>query len=303
MRESRLLSHIADIAGRLQSQHPGVIVGPGDDCAVVVPPGERLLLKTDQVVEGRHFVAGTPLDLVGRKAVARAISDVAAMAGAPAYALAAAALPRGMSQPDAELLADALHRWGAHWGCPIVGGDVAVHERDDGPLTITIGVVGTPHAIRGPVLRSGAKAGDAVYVSGALGNSLRSGRHLTFEPRVAEGAWLASHLGAGLTAMMDLSDGLGRDAGRLAAASGVRVELESAALPLHSDVGGWRQGAGEGEEYELLFTARTGVEVPAACPLTGVALTRIGACVAGAGCLMRTPEGMIDVSELGWDHG
>jgi thiamine-monophosphate kinase len=173
-------------------------------------------------------------------------------------------------------------------------------------MVLTVTVAGVPHPVRGPVLRSGAQPGDAVYVTGMLGGSLGSGRHFSFEPRLAEAAWLCETLGAGgwgLHAMIDLSDGLGRDAGRVAAASGVRIEIDAGLLPLNPGVGDWRRAAGDGEDYELLFTAAPQVEVPPACPQTGTRVTRIGRVVEGDGAVVVTPERTWDVSELGWEHG
>lgn len=238
------------------------------------------------------------LDLVARKAVARSISDVAAMAGVPRCALATACLPRGYPQWAAEFLADAIHRWGERWDCPVVGGDVASGADERSPIVLTVTVMGTPHATRGPVLRSGARAGDGAYVTGLLGGSLASGRHLTFEPRVAAAAALADELGAGLTAMIDLSDGLGRDAGRVAEMSRARIVLDAAGLPCHGGCS-WMQAIGDGEDYELFFTASG--EVPAS--VAGTAVTRVGEVVAGSGAVVVTPEGeVLDAGGMGFDH-
>ncbi|HBS28775.1 MAG TPA: thiamine-monophosphate kinase [Phycisphaerales bacterium] len=291
MREAELLRLIAERSRGLHGRGP-VVLGPGDDCAVVELQGATLL-TVDQLVGGRHFdPASTPVDLIARKAVARSVSDIAAMAGAPVAALATGCLPRGFAGGD-ELFERMAH-WSAHWGCPLVGGDIAT---GDGPLVLTVTLIGAPHAARGAVRRSGARAGDGVFVTGALGGSLASGRHLSFEPRVREARALADALGRGLHAMIDLSDGLGRDAGRIAEASGVRIELEAGQIPRHEGVAGWREAASEGEDYELLFTAPNGAVMP-----TAVRVTRVGRVVAGAGCVVRTQVGQIDARELGWDH-
>jgi len=297
-RESELLSHIYGRSAHLAAAFGSVLVGPGDDCAVVATPrGEQLLLKVDQLIEGRHFEAfpKTPVDLIARKAVARAVSDIAAMGGTPAWALAAATIPHGC--PYADELFDAAARWARHWSCPLVGGDIAsLGAGQAGPLLLGITIVGTPHAARGPVLRSGARPGDGAYVTGRLGGSFASERHLTFEPRLAEAARLCGALGADLHAMLDLSDGLGRDAARIAAASGVRIELEAALLPRHAGVTDWRGAAGDGEDYELLFTAA------AAPPPLGTPVTRIGTVAAGSGCIIVDRGVVHDASNVGWDH-
>lgn len=306
MRESELLSHIEAASRGLASPNARVLVGPGDDCAVIETAGvDRLLLKVDQVVEGRHFARGTSMDLVARKAVARAASDVAAMAGTPMVSLCAATLPAGF--PHARELFDAIRRWSAHFGCPVVGGDLSsLGAGESGAMVLGVTIVGRVHDRRGAVLRSGAREGDGVYVTGALGNSLASGRHLGFEPRLREARWLADALDESLHAMMDISDGLGRDAGRMGVASRVAIELEAARLPLHADAGDWRRGVADGEDYELLFTADGSSRVPEACPITGVAITRVGRVVPrgeGPASIVVSPSGeRVDATELGWEH-
>lgn len=306
MRESDLLRHIYARSAGLSGPGDGpIIIGPGDDSAVIQGVG-RLLVTVDQLVEGRHYEshsdggrAGTPLDLVARKAVARSVSDIAAMGGRPMAALAAACLRQGFDGADE--LFDAMHRWAEHWGCPLIGGDIAAH---DGPTVLSVTVIGTAHEARGPVLRSGARVGDAVYVTGRLGGSLGSGRHLSFEPRIAEGQWLAGTLGDRLHAMMDLSDGLGRDGGRMAEASGVRIELESSLLPRHPGVPTWQRAVSDGEDYELLFTADPGWDATPTAGGTGIPITRIGSVAPGSGCAVRAESGRwIDAGELGWEHG
>ena len=220
MRENELLNLIAHRSLEMTRKFPAVEVGPGDDAAVVQIGGESLLLTVDQLVEGRHFRAGTPIDLVARKAVARSVSDIAAMGGTPTFGLATGLLPEGFR--DAAALTDRLHAWAESWGFPLVGGDIATHppEAREPLIVLTTTVLGRPHAARGPVLRSGARPGDSVYVTGVLGGSYDKatglGRHLTFEPRVREAIFLCDSLGGRLTAMMDISDGLGIDAARLA---------------------------------------------------------------------------------------
>lgn len=297
MQESLLLSHIYARSGGLPAP---IAVGPGDDCAVLDVSranAAALLVTVDQLVEGRHYVPEASLDLVARKAVARSVSDIAAMAGRPLCGFATGALRAGFEGGNA--LFDAMARWARRWECPLAGGDIA---EVDGPTVLTVTVIGEAHALRGPVLRSGARPGDTVYVTGRLGGSLGSGRHMTFEPRVAEGAWLAETLGERLHAMLDVSDGLGRDGGRLADASRVRVELRADRLPRHDDVPEWTSAAADGEDYELVFAASG--PVPDACPLTGTPITAVGEVREGRGCVIVTPGGeTIDASELGWDHG
>ena len=305
MHETALLRRIYEASRGLRGD---VVVGPGDDCAVVRVGGgggggSLLLLTVDQLIEHRHYVGPlvggpTAVDLVARKAVARSVSDIAAMAGLPRWALATAGLPAGFPQGVAEELFERMRWWAGRFGCPLVGGDLA-ETVAGAPAVLTVTVGGEPHALRGPVLRSGARAGDGVWMTGRVGGSLPSGRHLTFEPRVREAAWLAEALGERLHAMIDLSDGLGRDAARVAEASGVRIELEGRRLPVHEAASA--TAAADGEDYELLFTVEGEAELPAACPATGTALTRIGRVVAGQGCVLEGEDGVWwNAGEMAW---
>lgn len=302
MRESELLSHIYDRSHDLTAICGQVVIGPGDDTAVVrTHSGDLLLLTTDQLVEGRHYapLPETPLELVARKAITRNLSDIAAMGGTPTVALAAAVLPHSFDRADE--LFDQMAQAARQFGAPLVGGDISM---SGGPLVLTVTVMGVVHPVRGAVLRSTAQVGDRVFVTGHLGGSLESGRHLSFVPRLGEARSLCDLLGEDLHSMIDLSDGLGIDAGRVATASGVCVELEARLLPLHEGVKGWPHGLGDGEDYELLFTVSPGVDVPGQCPRTGTLLTKIGHVVEGGGCVVITPSGeRLDASARGWDHG
>lgn len=302
LRESDLLSAIAARSATLGARFPRVLTGPGDDCAVVRIGNADCLLTVDQVIEDRHFSKGTPLDLIARKAIARSISDIAAMAGTPICALATGAFPKNFDQSSADELAASLKRWAEHWNCPLVGGDIASLPHASDPLTLTVTVIGSTHQARGPVLRSGAHPGDGVYVTGNLGNSFDRatglGKHLTFEPRLTEARALADLLGPNLHAMMDLSDGLGRDASRMAEASKARFDLQSGLIP--GAPPDWRRAASEGEDYELLFTASG--PVPTIAPSTHTPVTRIGTVSSGSGCFIIENAESIDARELGWDH-
>jgi thiamine-monophosphate kinase len=301
MRESDLHAHIHALTRAMSTEFPRVILGPGDDCALV-RTGQRTLLTVDQVVEGRHFTPDTPIDLIARKAVARSISDLAAMACRPLCALATGLLPTGFAH--ARELTDRLHHWANHWSCPIVGGDIATASADT-PLSLTVTALGELNEHEPPIIRSGARPGDHVYVTGALGNSLASGRHLTFEPRIAEALWLRATLGEDLHAMIDLSDGLGRDAARIAQRSSATIELDAIALPLHPDTPDWSRALSDGEDHELCFASPRDLSSMKPTP-SGTRITRIGAVVESTSaprCVVRAPDGtLIDASEMGWDH-
>ena len=301
MHESRLHDHIYARSGSLSLTNGELLVGPGDDCAVTrSPSGNLQLLTVDQLVEGRHFEPGTDLNLIARKAIARSVSDIAAMGGLPAWSLGTGVLPRGYLHADT--LFDAMHSWANHWHCPLIGGDIASHSSENHPLTLTVTVGGTMPKGTMPVLRSGAKPGDLLYVTGQIGGSFESGWHLRFEPRIEVGQW-ASRTNA--HAMMDLSDGLGRDAHRIATASGVRVELEAAKLPISHRCDGWQQALSEGEDYELLIALDTNQTIDD-CPMP--LLGPIGCVVAceqgqSPGAVIIDPYAQPhDASSMGWDH-
>lgn len=305
MNERELLRRIRERSADLEGRG-GVIVGPGDDGAVVCLP-RTAVLAVDQLVGGRHFDERTaPLDLVARKAIARNISDLAAMAATPRFALAAGCLPLGFDRADE--LFESLSRWARSFGCPLVGGDIA---RGDGPLLLSVTVIGEPHPSRGSVLRSGARAGDRVCVTGSIGGAMTGDPpgHLAFEPRVNEANALAERLGPALTAMIDISDGLGVDAARLGEASGARLALDAEALPLAPDAAGWREAAALGEDYELLFTVTEGsAGLPSS--VAGTPVTAIGRVLSlgdlgeyQAGCVVRDDQGEHDAASMGWDHG
>ena len=239
----------------LLPQRPDVAVGPGDDCAVVRVSGssDDWLFTTDPVIERRHFLPETPARLVGRKAIARAVSDVAAMGGTPQWILVDLVAPAATPLARIRGLYAGMIAAAKTWNLAILGGDTA--EGDVLELHIT-GVGRLPRG--SAVLRSGARAGDLVYVTGALGGAYLPGcrHHLTFEPRLEAGRFLAEKKFA--TAMMDLSDGLAADLPRLLDASKRGVRLEAAAIPLsraaRKTPHPLHHALCDGEDFELLFT-------------------------------------------------
>jgi thiamine-monophosphate kinase len=210
----------------------------GDDCAVLPGGG---LLTCDPVIEGIHFLPGTPARRVGWKAMARNLSDIAAMGGLPRYAVVSLGLrPTTPVRWVRELYAG-MRAVAGKFGCQIAGGDTA-HVRHEQFVVVTV----LGHAER-PVLRSGARPGDIVFVTGKLGGSFGSGKHLRFMPRIAEARWLVEHFC--VHAMIDLSDGLASDLYRLVESSRVGFEIASSKIP------GKLPGAlTDGEDFELLFT-------------------------------------------------
>ena len=245
-------------------------VGLGDDAALWSPTaGYKTVLTCDWFLEGSHFLRGKhPADAVGWKCLARAVSDIAAMGGKPRCYLLSLALPAGLSAKWLSEFLNGLARASRALGCQLAGGDTTRNAT----VLITITVVGEVH-LKHAILRSGAKPGDAIFVSGTLGQAelgLRQLRrrhgmarpsnaalrkHLYPEPRLALGQWLAEKRIA--TAMMDLSDGLSTDLSRLCGASGVGACIDANSLPLTSLAAARearRLALHGGDDYELLFT-------------------------------------------------
>lgn len=210
----------------------------GDDCAVL--PG-NLLLTCDPVIEGIHYRPNTPARRVGWKAMARNLSDIAAMGGEPRSAVVSIGLRPTTPVRWVNELYAGMHAAARKFGCEIVGGDTA-HVKHEQFVVVTL----LGHADR-PVLRSGSKIGDSVFVTGKLGDSLR-GRHLTFTPRIREARWLTGHFS--IHALIDLSDGLGRDIHHLLT-PGIGFEIYGAELPVNRTI---HAALFDGEDFELLFT-------------------------------------------------
>jgi thiamine-monophosphate kinase len=228
-----------------------VLTGVGDDCAVLrTPQPDRFLLfKTDAVVEGVHFTRRTPARLIGRKALARALSDIAAMGGKPRFAVVTVGAPRSEEVRRLKEAYRGLEILARRWKTDLVGGET-VKARD---LFFSVALIGETKGHR-PVLRSSARAGDELWVTGTLGATQRR-KHLLFEPRLREGEWLARNRLA--SAMMDVSDGLGADLPRLASASKLAFEVDPERLPGARGTT-LRQMLQDGEDYELLIAVPPG---------------------------------------------
>ena len=265
-----------------------VLVGPGDDCAVVEVGGELVLLKTDAVVEGVHYLSDENPKRVGWKAVARVLSDFAAMGGAPGELLVTVAASREVEVLWFTELYEGMKSCLEQFGGVIVGGETS--SLPIGASTV-ISIAGRGSVQRERlVTRSGGKARDGIYVTGVLGGSIK-GKHLDFHPRIREAAWLAEHFS--LTAMMDLSDGLAKDLPRLAKASGCGFFINEDSVPCSEDVA-LREALGDGEDYELLFTCceAAGLLGKWAESFPNLRLTRIGELTADQETSLAG----------GWDH-
>lgn len=284
-----------------------VLVGIGDDAALVRNLSDATLVTTDMLIGGVHFdPAATEPNEVGWKVMARNISDIAAMGGRATAAVAAAALPHGYSAQDAHTLLLGLLDCAEEFGVCLVGGDLAATP---GPLVVTVTLLGDLGG-RKPILRSGARPGDALLVTGTLGGSLL-GKHLRFLPRQPEGLVLAERYTP--HAMIDISDGLARDLHHMLEESGVGAKLWADRIPVSDDA--LRMAAdsgrtpldhalGDGEDYELLFALdeaaadRLVAEQPFEIPVT-----RIGTITSGAGASLVLPDGSERPLEpQGWEH-
>jgi len=283
-----------------------LLVPPGDDAALVPITTSAVLFAADMLLEGVHFdLQRMSAQLVGRKALAVNLSDIAAMAGTPRSVTVSLALPRQGGMQLAETVSAGLAMLAAEHDVSVAGGDT---NSWDGPLVVAVAVLGEPHRL-GSVTRAGARPGDVVLVTGELGGSLPSGRHLSFAPRLAEARHLKERYG--VTAMIDLSDGLAADLRHILVASGVGACLDRARIPVSAAA---RQAAatsgrpplehalGDGEDFELCFTAppaaasRLVAEQPFA---PTVRVTAIGE-ITAAGDLAFTDK--VLVPALGYRH-
>jgi thiamine-monophosphate kinase len=301
---------------------PEVELGPGDDAATLrIAAPESLVVSVDLSLEDVHFRREwLTWDAIGFRSVAAALSDLAAMAARPIGVLVSLAVPPEL---DARTLAEMSEGMGEclrEYEAALLGGDLS---RSPGPVVIDITVIGAAVA---PVGRSGALPGDELWVSGRLGGAAAAATawsgglepgpsaRRAFErprPRLRESALLRER--ADVHAMIDLSDGLASDAAQIAAASGVRVILESAAVPLHEVLEGWARpesalaiAVGGGEDYELLVAVAPGTAATAALELyrdLDVELTRVGTVAEGSGVVWIGAEGEeVDSPSAGFDH-
>jgi thiamine-monophosphate kinase len=322
---------IARIQSRLQPPPDWLLVGIGDDAAVVAPARGRLeVLTVDALVEGIHFDrAVMPPDAIGHRALAVNLSDLAAMGATPRLALLSLGLPEGLSCGEFDGIVGGLAALAARHRIHVIGGNLT---RSPGPLLVDVTVTGTvkPRCV---LTRAGARPGDEVYVTGTLGAAgagLRMLRETPApnqhaspaciqrfcypEPRVRVGELLGRNRAA--TACMDLSDGLADGVHQIARASGVGIEIDADVLPIEAAARAWYAAAGQdpivgsvtaGDDYELIFTCRPKGKrrLRAARLREGPVLTRIGVCTSRPGVfLTRAAQGgpLAEPMPIGYSH-
>ena len=280
MRERQLIKQIRRLAA---SRASAVVRGIGDDCAVLrAPPGRQLLVTTDLCVENVHFRrAWHPAESVGHRCLGRGLSDIAAMGGKPLACFLSLALPKTVPKRWTDSFFRGLTTLARHFHIQLAGGDLS-SAREIVADIILLGEIPAGRAI----LRSGARPGDRIYVTGALGGSAallkqlfagkklkaaKSNPHFFPEPRIGVGLWLQER---GLAAsMIDLSDGLSVDLAHICEESGVSAQINAAAIPI-ANSSNLELALHGGEDYELLFTAPARVKLPPR--IHGVPVTEIG---------------------------
>lgn len=226
---------------------PRGIKGIGDDTAVVpVSSGKALLLTTDMLVEGVHFTKKIPPQAIGHKAIACSISDIAAMGGLPRYALVSLGIPAGTTTGVIRDIYKGIKKTADCYNVNVVGGDTVKSSE----LIINVALTGEVKK-KELVLRSKARVGDYIFVSGPLGNSLKSGWHARFTPRLKDSQYLVKNFKP--SAMIDCSDGLAADLGHILAESRVGACIDEESIPRRSGAT-LRSALYEGEDFELIFT-------------------------------------------------
>ncbi|MDQ6631170.1 MAG: thiamine-phosphate kinase [Verrucomicrobiota bacterium] len=308
MNELELIAQLT----RALPKNNSVIAGAGDDCAVLDLgiPEKFLLFKTDAIVEGIHFLSDTAPEKIGRKALARCLSDIAAMAGIPNSALVTIALPKKFDAQFIQRIYDGLNQLAARFDVAVVGGETTTNPER---ILISISMLGTVEKEK-CLLRSGARSGDGIFVTGELGGS-RAEKHLDFEPRLAEARWLAEHFK--IHSMIDLSDGVAGDLRHLLRASNVGAELFSRAIPISRAAKLQARAEScakppllaaltDGEDFELLFTvaSRDAVLLVDAWKkqFPKLKLSCIGKITAQTGLKIRDDSGVRELSAKGYIH-
>ncbi len=312
------LNFINQLRNRINSgkPNPRVLLGIGDDAAILDTRGESTVLTVDLLTEGVDFLLNeVEPRLIGRKALAVNLSDLAAMAAVPTAVLVAVALPKDRAETLAPQLLEGMTPLLRKYDVALIGGDTNTW---DGGLVVSVTAIG--HVTkRGPLTRGGAKPGDRILVTGPLGGSILRHQFL-FEPRVEEALFLNEHFD--IHAAIDISDGLSLDLARLAAESGTGAVIDAHHVPVSEDakmLAAQRAGTPgaksplehalcDGEDFELLLAVPPGeakrlIEMQPLTTVTGVTLTVLGECVAEPGQWLRDEHGaMQKITPRGFEH-
>ena len=297
-----------ELTARLASffpSHRDVQVGIGDDAAVVRQRHKRVVMCCDPVIAGVHFTPDTDLVLVGKKAVNRNLSDLAAMGAVADWLLVSLILPRGTSQTELNELLCGIRSAAVSADCYVVGGDVATSP---GQLVVTVSAYG--HVPGRALTRAGGRAGNTLHVSGPLGGSIH-GHHLRFRPALAAGVWLAQQ--AAVTAALDVSDGLLLDLQTMLIASSrdgnqLGAEIDASAIPirpaarLFEDDKALQHALGDGEDHVLLWSQRAGQALPPGGPLSNRSRRAIGRVTKEPGLWLVQNGERLPLPAVGFQH-
>lgn len=300
MNEEEFIQKIRKNSSKMQAP---LLVGIGDDTAVYKPSATHLgLFATDMLCEGIHFLPDEDPKLVGRKALAVNISDIAAMGAKPTLAVLAIAFPntRG-TQYGLDLVAGA-QSLADEYGISLCGGDT---NRSRNDVSVCVSILGESRG-KGAILRSGAKVGDAILVSGKLGGSFDSRKHLLFKPRVQEALYLNEHYT--LHSMADISDGLARDLGHIVSESNCGAVLNPNAIPVSDNLTHLtreeqlQHALGDGEDFELVFTlpSKQADELLAKQKFTDCVFSRIGSIIEKKGLYWNSLD--TPITTQGYTH-
>lgn len=283
---------------RKRLNNKAILKGIGDDAAVVsISENECLLFTADMLIEGVHFLKTAKPQAIGHKAIACSLSDIAAMGGQPLYAIISVAFPKNLDSSFAKKIYSGMQKTAAKFSVDIIGGDTNAAEK----IIIDVFLCGQVKR-KEFVLRSNAKTGDCVFVTGALGGS-QSGGHLSFNPRVAEARFLVSNYP--INAMIDISDGLIADLGHILKQSKKGVILEQGNIPIHPKARFLEDVFYAGEDFELLFTLpqKAADKLRLNWPFKKVQLSCIGKVTESAGLKLLTKQGKLNkIKPGGYRH-
>lgn len=298
LKETDIINSLSDLIKNSQE----VMVGMGDDAAVIEKEsGKFILFTTDMLIQDIHFNLGTkditPQD-IGRKLLAVNLSDIGAMGGIPKYAVVSAGMPKNISLNFLHQIYKGISLLAKGYKVDIVGGDLSSCHK----VFLNLALVG--EVDNNILLRKNAQKGEGVFVTGELGGS-RYGKHFSFLPRIEESNFLKSRFN--ISSMIDISDGLVKDAYRIAQASGVKIKICKNRIPLSKCANSVEEALYEGEDFELLFTVEAShIEgVKKSQPINDIPVTHIGTIERGKPEVILYDENKgkeISLEIKGYDH-